>query len=324
MNVIKKSVFWICLVLVCMVMVSCGNKKGGTTYMVVDLETGKAHYTNDAPDLSDDTCRTTQLWLRWIPAGTFTMGSPEDEEGRLSEEVQHQVTLTEGYWMGIFEVTQMQWKLVTGQNPSSYQGDTRPMENVSYINIRGEKKDWPSDGHKVDADSFLGLLRSRTGLAFDLPTEAQWEYACRAGTTTALNSGKNLNNSYGECPNLAEVGRYNKNKSDGKGGYGEHTKVGSYLPNAWGLYDMHGNVEEWCLDYYDDYPMSNVSGALALTDPQGPELPKMNLKKGVEINRVARGGFWNCNARDCRSATRIYSRPSIRYDFFGFRVVLAP
>ncbi len=323
MNVIKKSVCWICLVLVCMVMVSCGNKKGGTTYMVVDLETGKVHYTNDAPDLSDDTCRTKELWLRWIPAGTFSMGSPEDELNRNSDEDQHQVTLTHGYWMGIFEVTQMQWKLVTGQNPSHYQGDTRPVENVSYINIRGEEKDWPSDGHKVDADSFLGLLRSKTGLEFDLPTEAQWEYACRAGTTTALNSGKNITDRK-KCPNMAEVGRYCDNCDDGKGGYGEHTKVGSYLPNAWGLYDMHGNVAEWCLDYYDNYPKSNVSGFLALTDPQGPELPKMNLNEGARIDRVSRGGFWNCGARDCRSALRISCTPSLRHSIFGFRVAFCP
>ena len=294
-------------------------------YMVVDLVSGGVRYQADPPDLSNDTCRTTELWLRWVPNGTFTMGAPLSELGRDDNEVQHQVTLTSWYFIGVFEVTQKQWELIMGGNPSYCKGDTRPVEKVEYNDIRGSVQGagWPTGGHAVDEDSFLGKLRVKTGLAFDLPTEAQWEYACRAGTTTALNSGKNLT-SYAECPNMAEVGRFRYNRNDGKGGYGEHTKVGSYLPNAWGLYDMHGNVEEWCLDYYDDYPMSNVSGALALTDPQGPELPKMNLKKGVEINRVARGGFWNCNARDCRSATRIYSRPSSRYDFFGFRVVLAP
>ena len=291
--------------------VSVGVKVQSETYLVVDLSTGKSRYTNEAPDLSGDTCRTTELWLHWIPAGTFTMGSPEDELGRYSSEVQHEVTLTSGYWMGVFEVTQKQWSLLMGSNPSWYQGDTRPVEDVSYNDIRGEEQGagWPTGGHAVDSGSFLGKLRSRTGLAFDLPTEAQWEYACRAGTATALNSGKNLT-AEKECPNMAEVGRYWYNNSDGKGGYGEHTKVGSYLPNAWGLYDMHGTVCEWCLDWYGSYPSS------ALTDPQGAESGSY---------RVQRGGNWTDYAQYCRSADRSGSTPSYRDStYYGFRVVLAP
>ena len=328
MRVFKKSVFWICLTLVFLAWGSNVNaaskfswkERFDTTkptptekeaYLVVDLKTGKARYTNKAPNLSNDTCRTTELWLHWIPAGTFTMGSPWDELGRFDDEVEHEVTLTSGYWMGIFEVTQKQWSLIMGSNPSRYQGDTRPVECISYDDIRGKEKGagWPRGGHEVDSGSFLGKLRTKTGLAFDLPTEAQWEYACRAGTTTALNSGKNLTDE-DKCPNMAEVGRYDGNLSDGKGGYTEgHTKVGSYKPNAWGLYDMHGNAEEWCLDWYGENPMS------AVTNPHGPYSGSC---------RVQRGGRWTGYALHCRSASRLDGYPSGSICFIGFRVVLAP
>ncbi len=285
-------------------------KTGLRPYMVVSLQSWTVRYSKTSPDLSDDACRTTELWLRWIPPGSFTMGSPKNELGRDDGEIRHKVTLTSGYWMGIFEVTQKQWSLLMGSNPSRYRGGTRPVVKVSYNFIRGAAKGagWPSGGHDVDADSFLGKLRSKIGLAFDLPTEAQWEYACRAGTTTALNSGKNLTDDT-KCPNMAEVGNYIDNDSDGKGGYGKYTKVGSYKPNAWGLYDMHGNVPEWCLDWYGDYPASSV------TDPQGPESGSY---------RVVRGGGWGSNAQYCRSARRSSFDPSGRYGYFGFRVVLLP
>ena len=247
--------------------------------------------------------------MRWIPAGTFTMGSPKDELGRFDNEVQHEVTLTRRYYIGVFEVTQKQWNLIMGSNPSENQGDTRPVECVSY-DIRGTEKGagWPRGGHEVDDGSFLGKLRSKTGLAFDLPTEAQWEYACRAGTTTALNSGKNLTDE-DKCPYMAEVGRFRYNQSDGKGGYDKHTKVGSYQPNAWGLYDMHGNVWEWCLDWYGENPRS------AVTDPQGPDSGS---------GRVWRGGSWYDGAQFCRSTFRGSLDPSYSYGFSGFRVVFAP
>jgi len=290
------------------------------TYMVVNLETFAIRYTTDAPDLSNDTCRTTELWLRWIPAGTFTMGRPRDEQGTYW--TQHQVTLTRGFYIGVFEMTQRQWELVMGNNPSQCKGDTRPVECVSYDDIRGTGlgAGWPAGGHAVDADSFLGRLRAKAGLPFfDLPTEAQWEYACRAGTTTDLNSGKDLT-ATDSCPNLAEVGRYNGNKGDGKGGYGEHTKVGCYLPNAWGLYDMHGNVWEWCLDWDSTYPV------VAVTDPVG-------VASGAR--RMERGGYWNRGAAFCCSFYRGGVGPSYRgsyststlgvyYDGDGFRVVCCP
>ena len=299
-------------------------------YAVVDLSGGPnatsypVRYTNIAPNLNDDTCRTTELWLRRIPKGTFIMGSPkdelghywyEDEDGDWEEEpeTQHEVTLTQDFYIGVFECTQKQWLLVMGNNPSSFNGDCRPVERVSYDEIRGTSATagggWPAFGHVVDASSFMGKLQAKTGLIFDLPTEAQWEYACRAGTVTALNSGKNLTNG-GEEEDAAmnEVGRYYFN-----GGEYEHTaKVGSYMPNVWGLYDMHGNVCEWCLDWWngDDY------GTEAISDPVG---------QASGTDRVFRGGSWDGWGGDCRSARRYADYPSWNdEDCYGFRIVCLP
>ncbi len=283
-------------------------------YLVVNLNTGAVTPSTTGPDLSDDTCRTTELWLRRIPKGTFTMGSPTSEKGRDSDETLHLVTLTEDFYIGVFEITQKQYSLIQGSNPSSYKGDTRPVELVSYDTIRGTGSTagagWPSYGHAVDGGSFLGKLRAKTGQTFDLPTEAQWEYACRAGTTTALNTGKNLTSTDKDSA-MDEAGRYNYNQNDGKGGYSSnHTRVGSYLPNAWGLYDMHGNVWEWCLDWY-----KSDQGSSAVTDPKGSNQGSL---------RVIRGGGWGNYARYCRSAYRGSYYPSYNYNDGGFRVVLLP
>ena len=216
-------------------------------YMVIDLSRGTkakeypVKYLADVPKGGwDDEYKTDKLVLRKIEAGTFVMGSPEDEVGREDDEKQHEVKLTKEFYIGVFEVTQKQWELVSGDFPSGFNNpkyrDARPVETVNYNDIRGavEGAKWPASDN-VDATSFLGRLRLRTGKAFDLPTEAQWEYACRAGTVTALNNGKIL----------TEVGRCKANSGDGlrNGDTAVGTaKVGSYLPNAWGLYDMHGNV----------------------------------------------------------------------------------
>ncbi|MCR4575242.1 MAG: SUMF1/EgtB/PvdO family nonheme iron enzyme [Lentisphaeria bacterium] len=291
-------------------------------YLVVDLSGGPdamsypVRYSETGPDLNDDTCRTTELWLRQIPAGTFTMGCDSTEVGYTGYEfAKHQVTITQMFYIGVFECTQKQWELVMGNNPSYYKGDCRPVESVSYNMIRGTGPQagagWPMYGHKVDATSFMGKLQEKTGLTFDLPTEAQWEYACRAGTTTALNSGKNLTSTSSDGA-MNEVGRYYYNQSDGKGGYSSgHTKVGSYLPNAWGLYDMHGNVWEWTLDWWG----ANTSSTAAETDPVGPN---------TVSNRVLRGGSWGSDASFCRSANRNDDYPSNYYRYLGFRVLCLP
>jgi len=292
-------------------------------YLVVDLSPGSEASGYSVSTLAavpaggwTDEYKTTKLVLRRIPAGTFTMGSPTNELGRDSDETQHQVTLTQDFYVGVFEVTQKQWERVMGAWPSYFYNaayrDARPVEKVSYDNIRGSNagSGWPLH-NAVDAESFLGQLRTKTGLTFDLPTEAQWEYACRAGTTTALNSGKNLNNEV-ECPNMAEVGRYWYNGGSGYSSGGNTSvgtaKVGSYLPNAWGLYDMHGNVREWCLDWLAIYSQEMQ------IDPKGAA--------GGSF-RVFRGGCWNFDARICRSAFRSRYSPSYRYDNLGFRLVRA-
>ena len=285
-------------------------------YLVLDLKTYEMREEEKGPMedpaiLNDDKCRTTELWLRRIEPGTFTMGSPEDELGRANDEIQHQVTLTKAYYIGVFQMTQKQYEIIMGTNPSYYKADVMPVLNVSYDVLRGKLKGsaWPRN-NGVDGNSFMGKLRKKIGFIFDLPTEAQWEYACRAGTTTALNSGKNLSDE-AECDEMAEVGRYYYNRSDEKGGYSDtHTKVGSYLPNAWGLYDMHGNVWEWCLDWYASYNGD-------ATDPEGSY---------SGTYRVLRGGSWYYDADLCRSACRCNHVPpdfgDSAFHNGGFRLVL--
>ncbi len=262
----------------------------------------------------DNVYRTTKLVLRKIPAGTFSMGSPSGELGR-GDETRHQVTLTKDYWISVFEFTQAQYKLLMGALPTQYNqnypGDLRPVE-CSYNLIRGMNvgTNWPASTD-VDADSVMDVLRRKTGLAFDLPTEAQWECACRAGTTAALNSGRNLTDAT-TCPNLAELARYMGNRSDGVGGHAETrentTTVGSYKPNAWGLYDMHGNLWEWCLDW------NYWFGGTSLEDPTGPESNK-------EKKRIVRGGGCYSAASGCRSASRS-GNTADNWQRLGIRVTL--
>jgi formylglycine-generating enzyme required for sulfatase activity/pimeloyl-ACP methyl ester carboxylesterase len=282
-------------------------------YLVIDVSGGPSasHYPvislDSLPSPIPDEYRTTKLVLRRIPAGTFTMGSPPDEIGRSDNETRHQVTLTQDFYIGVFEVTQRQWERVMGTWPSYFVNatgrDARPVEQVSYDDIRGSSSGsgWPAN-NSVDASSFLGRLRDKSGLVLDLPTEAQWEYACRAGTTTALNSGKNLTD-VSECPNMDEVGRYVYN------GNGTET-VGRYLPNSWGLYDMHGNVWEWCLDWW----MESYS-ADPVTDPEGST---------TASGRLLRGGCWGFDAGYCRSSKRDdRGGPALRSALCGARLCAA-
>ena len=285
-------------------------------YCVIDLSGGvdaasyPVSYLADVPSggFNTDEYKTTKLVLRLVEPGTFmTRGS-------------YQLTLTKPFYCGVFEVTQKQYELVTGDKPSYFNNAscyaTRPVEQVSYDMIRGSSAGagWPGSS-AVDGNSFLGKLQARTGLNFDLPTEVQWEYACRAGTTTDYNSGKN--NTGSTCANMNEVGRYwyngGQNSSQSIGVSGGTAKVGAYQPNAWGLYDMHGNVDEWCLDWLD---LSN-SGlnwwrpSSGLTDPVG---------SSSGAGRMLRGGSWHDGAGACSSSFRGYGNPSSGGNVCGFRL----
>jgi len=224
-----------------------------------------------------------------IPGGTFMMGSPKQEQGRWDRESpQHSVTI-KPFYMGRYPITQKQWSAVMGNNPSHFKGVNRPVENVSWH----------------DAVAFCQQLSELTGNDYRLPTEAQWEYACRAHTTTPFYFGPTM------TPKLAN---YNGNQcyaSEPKGLYREQTtKVGRFPPNIFGLHDMHGNVWEWCADLwhenYEDAPTENSVWE------QG----------GVEPFRLLRGGSWKSNPDSCRSAARIRSLSEYRNNTDGFRCIL--
>jgi len=217
-----------------------------------------------------------KLDLVLVPAGFFSMG---DDKGYHVEKPVHKVTITKPFYLGKYEVTQEQWESIMGNNPSLIKGPKKPVENISWDNCQ----------------QFLVELNEKTGERegkFVLPTEAQWEYACRAGSTGKFCFGD-------DEIQLAEYARYDKNSG------GKTYPVGDRKPNAWGLYDMHGNVWEWCEDWYGKY------GAEAVTDPSGP---------ATGSRRVLRGGGWGLDARFCRSASRATDEPRGRGIYLGMRV----
>jgi formylglycine-generating enzyme required for sulfatase activity len=235
------------------------------------------------------------LELLPIPAGSFMMGSSADEPGRRKDETQHEVIISKPYWMGKHEVTQAQWEAVMGNNPSQFKGAKLPVENVSWKEAMAFCK------KLTRQERAAGRLPE--GYRYTLPTEAEWEYACRAGTTTPFNTGNNLTTEQG---NYAGIFPYNGNA---KGKYRERTtEVGSFPANAFGLYDMHGNVGEWCRDWYGDYPTGSV------TDPTGARI-------GVKC--IVRGGDWVSDARLSRSAHRSRTKPYDCAIYRGFRVALS-
>ena len=275
-------------------------------YLIVDLSAGPTATNYPVSFLRDkpvggwsDGYKSNNLVLRLIPSGAFMMGSPTNELGRETDETLHPVTLTKDYYIGVFELTFRQWERVRAGTFTAGR-DLFPRSGVSYDGIRGTNAGsyWPANAN-VDSSSFMGIMRDRSGHNFDLPTESQWEYACRAGTTTALNSGMNLTNINND-PSVDVVGRYYWNKDSNV-----TAKVGSYLPNVMGLYDMHGNVWEWCLDWYGTYPGT-------VSDPLG-------MSSGTD--RVRRGGYWNYTAGYCRSGNRDKSGPMNGGYMYGFRLV---
>ena len=227
------------------------------------------------------------LEMIWVEGGSFTMGSPDDEPDRRdNEEPQHEVTVP-SFFMGRYPVTQLQWRIVAElpqvkhqltSDPSNFKGDNRPVEKVSWY----------------DAEEFCLRLSQQTKRDYRLPTEAEWEYACRSGTTTPYFFGKEL---------TTDVANYNS-------AFNETTDVERFnVANAFGLSDMHGNVDEWCQDHwhesYDDAP---TDGSARLTENE-------------ESARILRGGSWLHFPEFCRSAVRYYHSPVTRYDALGFRVV---
>ena len=239
------------------------------------------------------TLKDIELEMIKCPAGDFMMGSPKNELGRNIRETPHKVILSDSFMIGKYEVTQKQYKAVMGKNPSKFKNDSQPVELVNWN----------------DAKEFCEKLNTKysasipSGFKFDLPTEAQWEYACRAGTNTALNNGKDLTTEY-KCNNLDEVGWYEKNSK-----FTTHP-VGQKQPNAWGIYDMHGNVSEWCRDFDSIYTEGKEE-----KDPLGPDTGK---------DRIIKGGNYNVNAKSCRAALRLNVNPKTKDMKTGFRVALIP
>ncbi len=251
-------------------------------YMVVDLSSGSSStsypvsYLDAVPSGGwGDTYKKTKLVLRRCEAGTFKMQGSKN------------VTLTKPFYIGIFEVTQKQYKLVTGSNPSRCSGDMLPVEQVSWSKI------------KSGSSSFISKIRTRTGVSFDLPTEAQWEYACRAGTTTTYYWGNSMNGAYCWYADNANW---------------ETHPVGTKKPNAWGLYDMSGSVMEWCIDYYGSLSSLSATDPVRTTDP--------STSPYTSNQRVYRGGTVYLNADKCTSSCRDYNAQSADGDLYGFRLCL--
>jgi len=248
---------------------------------------------------NEDFTNSLGMAFNYIEPGTFLMGSPPDEPGRYDNETQHQVTLTQGYYMQTTPVTQGQWVAVMGDNPSWFFncGNNCPVEGVSWYCVQ-------------DFIEALNVLEGTDRYA--LPTEAQWEYAARADSTTAFANGQITHIGSGYDPVLDSMGWCwcnsepdHSSRSDGKGTH----PVAQKKPNAWGLYDMHGNVWEWVADWYGTYPYS------AVKNPTGPS---------SGTTRVVRGGSWYNITRACRSANRNYCTPGVRSYDHGFRLVLLP
>jgi acetyl esterase len=260
-------------------LVSLGYLQGKPTIKVPDAKDAKP---KDPPK---DFTNSLGMKFVWIPPGTFMMGSPKEEKERDANEVQHKVTLTRGFYMGVYTVTQEQWQAVMGNNPSEFKGEKNlPVETVSWD----------------DCQEFIKKLREKDKKPYRLPSEAEWEYACRAGTKTPFHFGQTISTDQANYQGIFTYG-------DGKKGVNRQktTPVNSFPANSWGLHDMHGNVFQWCQDWFGDYPQNDV------IDPEGPKKADF---------RVQRGGSWGLSPVHGRSASRGGSKPGDRGDGFGFRV----
>ena len=252
----------------------------------------------------------------WLPGGSFFMGSPENESGRYNNETPHAVSVN-SFYIGISEITQKEWQEVMGSSPSNFKGENLPVEMVSwydaveYCNARSIKeglkpaytinKSAKDPNNKSGQDNIKWIVSwDKNANGYRLPTEAEWEYACRAGTSTAFYTGDSIS---------TDKANYDGNYPYNKGGGGVYrestTAVATFQANPWGLYDMHGNVWEWCWDWY------GILGSEDRSDPAGP---------GSGVGRVLRGGSFQELARDIRSASRTDAWPTRKGAYLGFRV----
>ena len=266
-------------------MVACSRNPATVQVKDVREQWQKAHPPKPERKPGEIITNTLGMKFAWIPPGTFMMGSPTNEASRQDNETPHKVTLTRCFYLGVHLVTQEQWQAVMGNNPSHFKGEKNlPVEQVSWD----------------DCQKFIEKLRAKDKKPYRLPTEAEWEYACRAGTTTPFHFGKTIST---DQANYDGTYTYGNGK---KGKYREKpTPVGSFASNAFGLYDMHGNVWEWCEDWFGPYRKNDV-------------VDRQVVNTGGY--RVLRGGSWYFTPQDCRSACRDGDEPGSRNDYCGLRV----
>lgn len=273
-----------------------GSTSDGTENMVNTEDTGTAGIADNSETETTKTLENIAENFVLIPGGTFQMGSPESENWRSEDETQHTVTVSD-FYMSVYELTQAEYQEIMEENPSTFSGSDLPMENVTwldairYCNARSEKEGF-EQAYTIEGQT---VIWNRGADGYRLPTEAEWEYACRAGTVTPFNTENSISaeeaNYYGHYPYEIEGNYFSQENLTTKPGQYRQTTVAvnSFSPNAWGLYNMHGNVGEWVWDYYGDY------GTDAVTDPIGAETGTL---------RVYRGGGWNDFAKNMRSAYR--------------------
>ena len=238
-------------------------------------------FGDDAPVRKTGDTRTivlpggAEMEMIWCGPGTFKMGSEESERGRFDDEDVHEVVIRKGFWLGKYEVTQDQWRSVMLDNRAKFLGHDKPEDSVSWH----------------DCQRFIERVNAAIGGGARLPTEAEWEYACRAGSEGAMSGGADID----------DVAWFAGNS------FGQSEQVGQKAPNAWGFYDMHGNLLEWCYDWYSKL------GTDKAVDPRGPIHGSF---------RVLKGGCWFFYARDCRCAYRLKRDPETRNCLYGFRLAL--